>query len=397
MLSITKIKGPAQHDVELFNTILSCDPLISDTACQLRVIYLLHLYQAIQAHRISDEALRYIQDCYTLTQVSEKVIDPILEVAISQRTVIPKGMRFYDSAHQEITSKNKKEGLIAGLKAKVASESIEFIRHFQSSKDSFVDYFNKDNALFISSSQQKIPLLPCYINTQLMLRALKEERGLLIVNMKRIIVAADKTKRMNTEMICYRYDRLGFLALSAPPDKTLLSEPAVTIDMYSSIVQSCEENESSIEPLFLENNFSEFIAGFSALDIATIIMMCAAAHDQLPTTAKGATAAVARDFAPGLFLESTKVSEVIFDLDVCSKEQYQRLHQTAITYGLSDSDNFYNPIRIHHIYLSTLERLRAQSTPIATPAMAALLDMGFLRAISVPDTTTQITPGVSPC
>ena len=112
-----------------------------------------------------------------------------------------------------------------------------------------------------------------------------------------------------------------------------------------------------IEPFFLSADYSAFIEGFRAFDIAKIILMCAAAHAQVPASTQGHIAELNVHFPANTSETNTPLSEVPIDLDHCSTEQYMALHQIANHYHLVGHIPGFVPINIKHIRISTLSQL----------------------------------------
>lgn len=159
--------------------------------------------------------------------------------------------------------------------------------------------------------------------------------------------------------IYYRYNKDGF-----QPIKPYLSEPAVSIDMYSSLRT---EPHVGIEPFFLLRDFLPFIDSFKKFDIAKIVLMCAAAHAQLPKDAKGHIDDVARDFPREYCDCNIKLSEVAVDLDSCSREQYKNLYLAAKPYSLLGDKNSFVPIMINHVSIGFFAH-----TPLAVEMSPAI-------------------------
>lgn len=360
------------------NTILCCDPLVSDTACQIRAIYLVYLYHNIlQKTELSHEEKQFINDCELLSQDILTIYQNDIQGFIL--TQMSKGdIKFIDEKGNEL-SKNQKTVLIANVKSKVASMGIEFIRRYSHASDDFQSFFGAEST-YISSSKIRIHVLPCYLNTQLMLRSLKQNNFLLIVNLTRIHIHDNQKKIIGSAIICYRYSNNQLLAITA--NDTMRYEPAVTINMYSTLVLNSENHYTQIEPFFSCPELSCFTNGFRQLDLSKIIMMCAAAHEQLPKSVKYSN----NDFTPGVFPDINKISEIYFNLEQCTKSQFQLMLHTAKNYGLINesmppSDNhIFNPIRINHIYISSLAKLINQSKPLPEACNHAFMPQVVLKS-----------------
>ena len=154
--------------------------------------------------------------------------------------------------------------------------------------------------------------------------------------------------------LCYRYTNdAGFVSLTEIPP---LDEPAVAIDMYSSLSQI---HNAFIEPFFLLQSFLPFIEEFKQFDIAKIILMCAAAHAQLPNDYKGDSEHVSQfkaDFQAELPLIDMKLSDVNIDLDHCSRKEYRNFYQAARQYDLVGDKQSFAPVMINHVYISNLRK-----------------------------------------
>lgn len=170
----------------MLSIILSCDPLVGDTACQIRAIHLLYLYQLYNKGQVlSAEDLQYIRECQMLTLLTEA---KLLEFnIIDTEAICLKKINLAPELFANYTVNGK---FIAKAQANVALRALMFLQiickpHFF---EEGLDKYLQVGFLYKSSSQQHIPLIPCFISTQLMLHYLKYTQALLIINMQRIVV-----------------------------------------------------------------------------------------------------------------------------------------------------------------------------------------------------------------
>ena len=154
---------------ELLKKLVSYDPLVGDTACQIRATHLLSLYQSILERNpchISEDESKYIDYCQHLTGL----------------TKIPKSQR----------------STIAEQQSFIAKQGIEFLKnvHASLSENQLLHNYLNVNLLSKISAQSKsqsIAILPCFISTNMMLQYMKNTAALLIINIKRMIVMEDQS------------------------------------------------------------------------------------------------------------------------------------------------------------------------------------------------------------
>ena len=168
---------------EIQNTILHCDPLVGETACQIRAIHLLHLYNQVQKDlTLTPVELEYINYCELLTKSKE---DRFGEFNMIDSGTINTSKVTHLYKSQELTSK-----VIALKQSKIAAMGVEFMQSIApvSFFQDHLDKYLENEFLYKSSSKKHLSVIPCFISTQLMLLHLMNTNSLLIINLKRILV-----------------------------------------------------------------------------------------------------------------------------------------------------------------------------------------------------------------
>ena len=180
--------------------ILSLDPLVGDTACQLYSTYLLLLFLKLQSNQpLLSEEIELLNACKILTITAVDQPDP--SGCIISRKVNP------EILSSEISSKTQREKRVKEARKYVATSTFDFFSIFFQRLDFFDEmmckYPSAKTNLFISASHCQTPLLPFYISCKIMFYILKEYHSLLIVNLKRL--NEDKQPIAHFKLH-YRYD-----------------------------------------------------------------------------------------------------------------------------------------------------------------------------------------------
>ena len=170
----------------MLSIILNCDPLVGDTACQIRAIHLLHLYHLHnQGQAFSEADVLYIQQCQMLTILTEA---KFLEFHIIDTESI--NLKKIALAPELFVNNTVNSKFIAKAQANIARRSLEFLtliyepNFFEAELGKYMEL----DSLYKSSSKQHIPIIPCFMSTQLMLYYLKQRQSLLKVTIKRLAV-----------------------------------------------------------------------------------------------------------------------------------------------------------------------------------------------------------------
>jgi len=340
---------PTNTLTELLQFILTLDPLVGDTACQLRAMFLVHLYhqaeqQANQQNFSLLEHKSFFDSALLLSNYDLKEEDSIY---------IP-------------TPKVIKHNNLGKHKKAVASKCVTFASDYQAKHMNF-EHYQPASPPYISTSHQKIPLIPCYISTHSMLRFLSNSGYLLLIDMRRLRKEEQKYTFLGAGCIAYRVQDQA-VAIPVEQMRAIQYEPGICISMASYIQDEQTCTDKMIEPLFSMPCFTEFLTAFKEnINMITLVMMAAAAHPQYPLnstrfSSPAVSDAMKRDFQ--VIPEDTNTAEPLevnlssdTDLNVCTREQFRGLCRLASRYGLFPKREEDAAINIKHIKISTIKQV----------------------------------------
>jgi len=323
---------------ELSELILACDPLVCDTACQIRACTLLQIYTTLQNNPqylpISDQD--YINHCRILTSISEREMD-VSDTLISEKTDLSKISKA-DIEKYGLSSNKKKEHFVGKIRLTVADQSLKQFRQLTPQlkyDDGLLKYF-QDDYLYIENSKSKIPIIPFYLSVKMMLNFLYQYNKLLILNIKQYLSQHNENQLVSAKTICFRY---AGEELVRQPNKSLAQdEVGLAISMVTT---------------------NETFLNIKDQPIDVMILLSAAAHFQTPLLAKGNIDECQKDFVDGEKpAEPKPLIAYKNEVNQCSIKEYKAFRDLAHQYNLIKKEkNSTSPVFcVEHVYLSTLEK-----------------------------------------
>lgn len=258
----------------LSTQILKYDPLVSDTACHVRACYLVSLARKSKTTRLSEDEQSYLEACDLLTQTQSRKKD-VFGVITDERTDINNiPVKYLPST----ASNGKKNTLLATTKAAVAKKTLTFL---QAACSELV--LNGDPEIFtftIPTYSQRIPVLPLYVSSKMMLHYASKQAIPLAVNLKRLSLQDGNYVLDGAVSLTYVF--------SPEAGKFTLQEAKEDVEVLAIDMVSChvKGTEAEVGGFLAAPSFQAYLEAFQREDIAALIMLAAAGHPAYPPSAE---------------------------------------------------------------------------------------------------------------
>lgn len=366
---------------DLLKLIPSLDPLVGDFSCHLHHTCLLIIYlRLLKQGSLSDTEIHYLNACRILTltsDVTHNLQSGLMRLAKTNIEKLPNELKKEYGSNHAITQLKVR---VATFSCALVSEILKTDPNFFDS--SMTDYIHNshhhdgiarsekiESKLYFSLSHKKIPVTPFYLSCKVMFKILAETSTLLTIHFRRF----NKVEQtFNDFKLFYRYEPATHGFVNVFDTAVRENEIAIAIQMYGFLFSHLSKG---IDPCFSEPDPRLFIERFSRLDIAMLILSCAAGHAAVPKNTEGELINKAQqDFSVNRELNATGDTEYSIDHEACRLSEYHALAHFAIRYGVFNPAAVLDhsvPVPYQVVHVST-ELAKANITSNAFHSCAAV-------------------------
>lgn len=320
--------------------IVSIDPLVGDSACHIRAVYQAYLASKSSLTDLEVEYLNFAEFLTTVKQVERDAFEIIIEEKIDSDKVKTKAISQAEMA--------KRKKLVADMAIKFFEESCEKLQQ--------VEIKNLGKRI-MKASKVDFPVLSLYLSAKMMLYACSVNKIPLFVYLKRLTGEENQYKLDSSNVYSYEYseDVSAFVPAVLAEDKS-----GVAIEMISCRVSGTE-------------TMDDLVMQLTQQDVATLIMIMAAGHDQYPKLVK--TEDKLRESDADL-KDLPVTNDFKVDLRVASASEYNQLCRVAFKYGMFGENARYAQVEkatksqmrtstsivyIDHSYCATLKKVNEKN------------------------------------
>lgn len=323
------------------NEILSLDPLVSDTACQNRVVALLVLSRKIsKGGKLTEEEDSFIEACSLLSMTKDVELIPGLGLIGKEVTDNKKIPDKYFAGVAVISNKMRNK-LLARKKREVAEMALQIMKANCNVQFDQGFMFYNQTASVIKLEGESIPVLPVYVTAKMLLQYINRENIPVLINMKRLLCDKDtkQVTKIGEAYFCYEQGSIKPASVELLQGKS--DDGAIVFAMMSQISNKVRQYEKYLT----QQNFDDFRQVFQEQDFNLLVMLCAAAHSPYPKKIiYNQLDPLSETVRPVLSPQMQRMS-----LNDASMEEYRALAGMARQFGF-----FKNRVAIDHISTSTI-------------------------------------------
>jgi hypothetical protein len=302
--------------------ILAIDPLVGDTACQNRAVYLAYLARKVRRNKpLNSIELEFIENCRVLTEVKDTQRNEF-GVITSERS---KKLEALNPAvfPDNVKSNTSKNTYLSQKRRVVAEQSLAFLINKTKGMTFFAPLLRPANPpATLPMNNVPVPVLPFYLSLKMMLNIVNRKAIDIMAVVTRVQGEGDDCVLLGKAMVLYskrdgRYQAMRLSNLEA--DAPLIKE-AIKVEFVSKVKSDEKIAKDCREALPL---FNKYLSDFMEKDILKLILLYGGNHDLYPNRTKINGDNVFK-LAPEPLDES-----MLFNLDVCSLAEYAELKRMA--------------------------------------------------------------------
>jgi len=314
--------------VQSTDPILSYDPLVGDTLCHIRAVYLAYLFQKNSNIGLTKEERRFLEFSNILNQSRLTDYDEFGVISF-EATYNKNDLK---TIFKKNISNTKMDDFIVTSKKHVATAALIFL--FEQCQEMIFTIDKNSIKRDMALSGKNIPVIHFYYSVKMMLYSTAMLNLPLIVNLRRLYTEKDGYLLQGGDSLVYRYNKQNakFTLQEKIEDG---NEAGVLFDMVSLYVKQdtpIEEAQEKCEPdkLGKLEKYGAFIQCFKELDITQLIMLCATSHSPYPKIERS----INREELPDKDVKVIPAeSEGKIRLNLCSSQEQDRMIADASKYG----------------------------------------------------------------
>lgn len=312
--------------------ILANDPLVGDTACQNRAVYLAYLARKVRRNKCLNQAeLEFIENCRELTEAKATTRNS-MGIIIDERG---KNLKDLDAVTfpENCKSNNAKNTYLAQKKQAVAAESLSFLIR----KTRQMTFFSPlpspgDSPSTLSINNVRVPVMPFYYSVKMMLNIVNRKAIPIVALVRRV---QGDGELLGEAMVLYTKQDGQYQArrLSEEAGESSLIKEAIKVEFVSKVKPS--DGDNACETL---QSFEDYLVAFMEKNILSTILLYGGNHDLYPkrTNINGENLF---ELNPGPSDEGG-----LLNLDGCSLAEYRELKRLADAASISRDGDYIDHI-----------------------------------------------------
>lgn len=317
--------------------ILANDPLVGDTACQNRAVYLAYLARKVRRNKpLKQTELDFIENCRELTEAKQTTRNAF-GIITDERG---KNLNDLDAIvfPEEAKSNKSKNRYLAQKKQAVAAESLGFLIKKSRGMSFFAPLPTEDNPpSTIAINDVRIPVFPFYVSMKMVLNIVNRKAIDVVALVRRVQGNGDDGVLLGSARVLYtkRDGRYQAMRLNDADEEASLIKEAIKVEFVSKVTQPSEPDKERFEGV---QSFDDYLLNFMKKDILQQILLYGGNHSLYPARTKINDTSVFEQEPP------VKDEALLFNLDVCSLFEFAELKRLADEAPISRSGDYIDHI-----------------------------------------------------